>query len=384
MLTDHDISSIRSRFHVFQNKIYLNSCSQGALSDVVAAGLEEYVRSWDEWGSPWDLWVEQYEAARMAFAHLIGAKPEEIAIVTSASAGINAVASALCFDHRCNVVMGELEFPTMGYVWLAQRTRGAQINFVESTDNAIDVSQYERTVDHKTAIVPVTHVSFRNGFRSDVKAITEIAHAQGALVMLDDYQDCGTRPIDVKALGVDFYVSGTLKYLLAAPGLAFLYVRDELVEELAPTISGWFAQRNPFTFDIRLFDLAPTARRFENGTPPIPSIYASLRSLQLLAEIGLENVAEHIRKLSRTLMKGAASMGIKLKTPTTSVGPLVVLQSRDANEVVGRLAEQNIVASCRHDGVRISFHVYNTTDDVRAVLQAMEEQRELMVADNLA
>ena len=130
MLTDKQILEIRSRFKIFKHKIYLNSCSQGALSDAVQAGMEDFIASWHEQGSPWELWVKHYEEARTAFARFINARPEEVAIVTSVSAGINSVASALNFRERKKVVMGEFEFPTMGHVWLGQRTRGAEVQFV--------------------------------------------------------------------------------------------------------------------------------------------------------------------------------------------------------------------------------------------------------------
>src|SRR5438477_2134607 len=200
MLTDKQVQDIRSRFRIFDRKIYLNSCSQGALSDAVQAGLEDYISSWHEQGSPWELWVERYEAARTAFAQFINASPDEVAIVTSASAGINSIASALNFRERKKVVMGEFEFPTMGHVWLAQRARGAEVHFVRAEGNSIPAANYERMVDRNTCIVPLTHVCFRNGFRSEVSAIVEIAHHSGALVMLDDYQDCETRPVDEKAM----------------------------------------------------------------------------------------------------------------------------------------------------------------------------------------
>ena len=381
MLIDSEIESVRSQFPIFHHKIYVNNCSQGALSGAVEAGLQEYAASWHQQGSPWELWTEQYEAVRASFARMIGAKPGEVAVVTSASAGINSVASALCFTQRKNVVMGEFEFPTMGHVWLAQRPRGAGVHFLEAVANNLPVESYERAVDRHTLIVPLTHVCFMNGFRSDVQAIARIAHAAGALVMLDDYQDCGTRPIDVKALDVDFYVTGTLKYLLAAPGLAFLYVREELIQSLTPTISGWFAQTNPFAFNTRVFDPAPNARRFEAGTPPIPSIYAALRAFDFLEKVGLENAATQVGKLTRALMEGTRSLKIKTKTPPDSVGPLVVLQAKDANAMVAKLAERNIVSSCRHDGVRVSFQVYNTLEDVRAVLEGLEQNLQLMVLD---
>src|SRR5215469_306769 len=157
MLTDQQIQEIRSRFPIFQRKIYLNSCSQGALSEAVQSGFEDYLASWHEQGSPWEVWVERYEAARTAFAKFINASPDEVAIVTSASAGINSVASALNFRERKKVVLGAFEFPTMGHVWLAQRARGAEIQFVEAEGERLSAQSYESIIDRNTAVVPLTH-----------------------------------------------------------------------------------------------------------------------------------------------------------------------------------------------------------------------------------
>jgi len=381
MLSSPEIQAIRSRFSLLRSKIYLNSCSQGALSDAVEDGLREYVASWHEHGSPWDIWVERYEAARSQFAAFIGATADEVAIVPSASAGINAVASALTFDRRKKVVMGEFEFPTMGHVWLAQQKRGAQVEFVSAVDNGIPTDNYERAIDRQTLIVPLTGVCFMNGFRSPVREVVRLAHANGALVMLDDYQDCGTRPVNVRTADVDFYVTGALKYLLGASGLAFLYVRKDLIASLQPTITGWFAQSNPFAFDVKHFDPAPSARRFEAGSPPICNIYAAMRGIELLQEIGLDNVSSQIHELASALLNGAQQLGACAKTPTTSVGPLVVLQCQDAARLVEKLAASGIVCSSRHDGLRLSFHVYNTLEDVRAVLQVLEQNLDLLVTD---
>jgi selenocysteine lyase/cysteine desulfurase len=381
MLTDQQVQEIRLRFRIFRRKIYLNSCSQGALSDAVQTGLEDYIASWHEQGSPWETWMDRYEAARIAFAKFINASPDEVALVTSASAAINSVASALNFRERKKVVMGEFEFPTMGHIWLAQRARGAEVLFLSAQGNCIPAVNYEKMVDRNTLIVPVTHVCFKNGFRSDVNAITQIAHRCGALVMLDDYQDCGTRPVDVKALDLDFFVTGTLKYLLGPPGLALLYVRNELISSLVPTVTGWFAQTNPFAFDPQHIDLSPTARRFESGSPSVPNVYAAGPGFELLREIGMENVASHIERLTQSLLSCALDLGIGAKTPADSVGPLVVLQCKDSTLMVQKLAESGIVASNRHDGLRMSFHVYNTMDDVKAVAEVLNQNVDLMVLD---
>ena len=379
MLSVEQVREIRSRFKIFRQKIFLNSCSQGALSDDVQAGFEHYLQSWHEQGSPWEIWMERCEEARAAFAQFIHASPDEVAIVTSVSAGVNGVASALPFRDRKKVVMGEFEFPTMGHIWLGQRSRGGEVQFVSAVGNSIPVANYERAIDHTTCIVPLTHVCFKNGFRSDVKAVADMAHHAGAFVMLDDYQDCGTRPVDVKGMDLDFYVTGTLKYLLGPPGLAFLYVRKEIIPMLAPTVTGWFAQTNPFAYNAQHFELSPTARRFESGSPSVPNVYAAVPGFQLLQKIGLDEVAAHVRGLAQSLMEAANNLGIVVKTPTNTEGPLVVLQSKDSTRLVGELAAAGIVASNRHNGLRISFHVYNTMDDVAAVVEVLQTNLDLMV-----
>jgi selenocysteine lyase/cysteine desulfurase len=381
MLNSSQVLAVRSRFPVLASKIYLNSCSQGALSDAVEDGFREYIASWHAHGSPWDIWVEKYEAARSQFATFIGATAGEVAVVPYASAGINSVASALTFDQRRKIVLGEFEFPTMGHIWLAQQKRGAQVEFVSAVGDRIPTAGYERAIDRNTLIVPVTGICFMNGFRSAVREIVQLAHANGALVMLDDYQDCGTRRVNVRSADLDFYVTGTLKYLLGPPGLAFLYVRKELIESLRPTITGWFAQTDPFAFDVKRLDLAPSARRFEAGSPAVPNIYAAMRGISLLQEIGLDNVSEHIAGLVRALMMGAHKLGLRAKTPADSVGPLCVLQCKDAGALVQKLSANGIVCSSRHDGLRLSFHVYNTLDDVASVLHVLERNLDLLVID---
>jgi len=379
MLSDQDILEIRSHFPILRDKTYFYSCSQGALSDAVESGMARYMESWRTSSNPWEEWVGAYQDLRREFARFINAAPEEVAVVTSASAGINPIASALRFDRRNKVVMSEYEFPTMGHIWLAQQARGAKVQFLDGVSNTVPAECYAAAIDEQTAIVPLTQVSFLNGFRSDVAAITEIAHSRGALVFLDGFQDCGTRPIDVKALDVDFFVTGTLKYLLGPAGLGFLYVRRDLIESLNPTVTSWMAQRDVFAYNTKCLDPAPEARRFESGSPSIPNIYMGRPALDLLSGIGMDKIAAHIGMLTRSFLEGVHELRIQSKTPAASVGPLAVVCAKDAAAMAAKLAARGFVISTRRDGVRFSFHVYNTIEDVRAALRALEENLDLMV-----
>jgi selenocysteine lyase/cysteine desulfurase len=179
-------------------------------------------------------------------------------------------------------------------------------------------------------------------------------------------------------MDVDFYVTGTLKYLLGPPGLAFLYVRRSLIESLTSTITSWMAQRDVFAFNTRKLEPASEARRFEGGSPAIPNIYAARRTLQLLMGIGMENVADQIAQLTRSFLQGVRALGIISKTDGKSAGPLVVLQSHDSSTLVNKLAERGVAVSSRLDGVRFSFHVYNNLADVNTALLALEANLHLL------
>src|SRR5438552_7603510 len=304
----------RHRFPIFERRVYVNSCSQGALSDAVRNSYEQYLRDWDEHGAPWEYWLERTEAARAAFAKLINAAPEEVAVTTSLSAGVAALASGLRFaGPRHKVVLTDWEFPTIGQIWHAQESRGARVVHVhEAEDGTIPPKHFRQAVDEETKLVSITHVCYRNGAKLDVKPIVAIAHERGVPVLLDAYQSVGSLPVDVKALGVDFLAAGVLKYLLSSAGLAFLYCRRELVERFRPTATGWFADEDIFRMDHRDYSPAPTARRFEAGTPPVPSIYAGVAGMELMEEIGIAATRAHVQALNARLIDGLDELGAQL------------------------------------------------------------------------
>jgi selenocysteine lyase/cysteine desulfurase len=364
---------IRHRFPIFERLVYVNSCSQGALSDAVRDSYADYLRDWEEKGAPWEYWVERSEAARAAFAGLVNAEPDEVAVTTSLSAGVSALASGLRFARRSKIVTTELEFPTVGQIWHAQESRGARVAHAHP-------SEFDRVVDDDTAVVSITHVSYRTGEMIDAKAVAALAHERGALVLLDAYQSAGSIPIDVKELGVDFLAAGTVKYLLGSAGLGFFYCRRELWDRAWPTATGWFADQDIFQMDIHDYSPSPTARRFQSGTPPIPSIYAGIAGIELIQEIGIEETREHVLHLNAHLIAGIDELGGKVVTPHERErhGALICVKSTDVDELVTALGRWGIVTSERDGNVRISPHAYNSLEDIDLVLEALARHRHLL------
>ncbi|HXV95477.1 MAG TPA: aminotransferase class V-fold PLP-dependent enzyme [Gaiellaceae bacterium] len=373
---------VRHRFPIFERLTYVNSCSQGALSDAVRAAYEDYLRDWDEQGAPWEYWVERAEAARGAFAALVGAEPDEVAVTTSLSAGVSALFSGLRFEgERTTIVVSDFEFPTVGQIAHAQELRGRRVVHVpEAGDATIPLEHFDAAIDERTALVAVTHVCYRNGSRVDVEGVVRLAHERGALVLVDAYQAAGAIPLDVRALGVDFLAAGTVKYLLGSAGLAFLYCRSDLIDRIRPTSTGWFADEDIFQMDIHDYSPSPTARRFEFGTPPIPNIYAGLAGLRLVEEIGVAETEAHVRGLTAQLVEGVDGLGGRVVTPRDPDrrGPLVAVASTDEHALVAALAADGIVTSSRDGNLRVSFHGYNSNDDVEAVLAALARHRALL------
>jgi selenocysteine lyase/cysteine desulfurase len=372
---------IRHRFPIFQQRVYINSCSQGALSDAVRASYEQYLSDWDEYGAPWEYWVERGEAARAAFAALINATPDEVAVTTSLSAGVSALASGLRFTRRSKVVLTDWEFPTIGQIWHAQEARGARVVHVPAAaDGTIPLDRFKRAIDDDTLLVSITQVCYRNGAMVDVPGVVELAHERGALVLLDAYQAIGSLPVDVRDLGVDFLGAGVLKYLLGSAGLGFFYCRRDLVERVWPTQTGWFADENIFAMDHTDYSPAHTAARFQSGTPPVPAIYAGIAGIELMQEIGISATREHVNLLNAHLLNGLDDLGATVATPraANARGALMCIRSKDSQALVSALDGEGIVTSERDGNLRVSAHCYNTVQDVDALLAGLQRHRTLL------
>jgi selenocysteine lyase/cysteine desulfurase len=377
----------RKRFPIFGEKVFLNSCSKGALSHEVERAYGTYLESWRTKGSPWEEWVGVLESTRQAFASLVGCDSDEVAVTFCASTAAASVASALSFaDGRDRILAGDFEFPTMSHNWRAQTRRGARIERIRSQTVAdgsswsgerISVAAYERKIEElgdRVALVPVESVCFRNGQRQDVASVVHAARAVGAFSLVDDYQSTGTAPLNVKELRCDVLITGALKYLLGSSGLAWLYVRRERIAELEPLGTGWFGQERPFDFDVARATYHASARRFETGTPPIPNLYAARSGLELVREIGMEAIGSHVESLASRTIEKARERGLRVLTPLepSSRGPLVVLGAKNAEHVASALARESIVVSARGDGLRISFHYYNLSEDIDALFSALD------------
>jgi len=375
-------AAVRAEFPIFESATYLNSCSQGALSHRVRDAVEGWLAGWDENGAEWDFWVERNEAFRAAVARLLHAEADDVAVTTSVSQGVSGLVSALDLrGERNRIVISEYEFPTIGQIAHAQELRGAEVvHVLPVADGSIPAERFTEAIDERTALVCCTTLSYRSGHRHDVAAIAEAAHAAGAIVLADSYQACGAVELDVRSLGADVVTGGTVKYLLGTAGLGFMWVTPEVREALVPTQTGWFADEDIFAMSIADYSPHASARRFDAGTPPVPSLYAGVAGLSLVEEAGVPAIEAHVAGLVDRLLDGLDALGATVVTPRDPRrrGPLVCIRARDVGELVEALAADRIVVSSREDKLRVALHLYNVDQDVDTLLAALARNRALL------
>jgi selenocysteine lyase/cysteine desulfurase len=375
----------RREFPIFERVTYFNSCSLGALSRRVAAAVRRFTDLWDARGAAawYGPWLDEVEQLRSRFASLIGATPEEVAIFPSVTAALTAVAS--CFDYRSRpgVVLSELEFPTTVYQWLAKVPAGVRLQTLPSQEKmTVALDAYERAIGPDTQLVVGSHVYFTSGVIQDIAALAHFAHTKGAYCLIDAYQSIGQVPVNVRDTGVDFLVTGGLKWLLGGPGIAYLYVRREVAARMHPTDVGWFAHRRQFDFDVTRWDDADGARRFEGGTPSVAAVYAGRAGLEIVTEIGAqalrERQIEHIQHL--VLAAEQAGLRPRVSGPVDQLAGILTIPRANPKAVVAALAEQGVIIDFRPGLIRLSPYFYNTIEDCDRVVQTIAELEQQRIA----
>jgi kynureninase len=302
---------------------------------------------------------------------VLAAPAESVVPFPNATRGMAAVASALDFSGRRNgVVMTDLEFTTFYPFWRGQEREGARITIVESEDGmTVPVERLERAIDDRTRLVATCHVYFRSGAVQEISRLTAAAHAKGAQVLVDGYQAVGTVPVDVRKADVDYYVGGCHKYLCGGPGAGFLYVRPDLVRDLQPRLSGWFGLANPFGYvkDLTGSNLHEGVRKFMDGTPNVPGVYAAREGVRQVLRQGIDRIRRASLRRTRRMIQLADALGLRVRTPRDDArrGGMVCVDFPGAQRATEALVRQKVVVDWRPDcGLRASPHFYNADADV--------------------
>ena len=368
-----DLPAVRRHFPILSHTTYLNSCSLGALSDRAEGELKDCLDRWHRRGAAawYEEWMGQLGRLRAGVARLQNAQAREIALLPSTSAALSMIAESVPTNGRNRVVVADLDFPTLPYQWMVKPE--IEVVRVRSEDGVgVHPDQFAEVVDDRTLFLATSHVFYSTGYAQDVGRLAQIARDAGAFSLIDGYQAAGQIPIDVAAAGVDFYTSGPLKWLCGGPGLAYLYVRQDRIQELSPRITSWFSARDQFDFDAERFHYHDDARRFEMGTPSMPSVHLALGAHGLLEEIGFDQIYARIAHLTGVLVERLQDAGFTL----TIAGPesrsgIVMVRHDDPAGVVRALEAAGFVVDHRPGHVRVSPHFYNSEPELEAFVAAL-------------
>ncbi|MEO6528094.1 MAG: aminotransferase class V-fold PLP-dependent enzyme [Gemmatimonadaceae bacterium] len=370
----------RPEFPIVDSTTYLVSNSLGAMPREVPERLAEYAREWATRGvRAWaEGWWEMPIAVGDEIAPLFGAGPREVAMVPTVSMAQAQVLTSLEYvAPRDTIVMSELDFPSVRYVYDRLATRlGARIVVVPS-DDGVGVSEDRliEAIDERTRLVAISHVLFRSAYVMDVARVAAHAHSVGALVSLDAYHSVGVLPVDVYALGVDFLTGGVLKWLCGGPGGCFLWVRPDLSATLAPALTGWQAHRHPFAFASEM-DYADDAWRWLGGTPVVPALFAATAGPRILREAGMDAIrAKSVRQTER-LIALADARGFPVSAPRASDrrGGTVAFDVPHALEVARALLARDVIIDYRPGaGIRVAPHFYTRDDEVESAVEHIDD-----------
>ncbi len=364
-----NITELRKLFPVTQNYTFLNNAAESPLNERFRLKLEEYLNSASL--APQDKPADVRAEVRKRLAQLLGGKPEEYALVTSTGVGVGLVAAGFQWQAGDNIVVPADEHWNNTFPWLALREKNVEVRVVPvEADQRIKPETVAALVDQHTRIVAVAAVRFNSGFRSDLQALSKIAHQVGACFLVDGIQATGVMPLNIEKDGIDILCCAGFKWLLGMPGTGFLYVRQELQSLITPVLPGMFAAENIFS-DLHYYE---DARRFETGSIAYALFYAWTAGLDLLLEIGIEEIYARVLYLTDLLIAGIQQKGYSIISPIEQVGErsaILIFSTGNAEknkQLYLDLYSKKIIVTYRAGVLRVSPSFFNTVEEIRRFL----------------
>ena len=358
----------RREFPVTRNYIYLDHAGVAPISLRVKTAIEKFLAESAEGGSfHYPVWAERIVEIRRACAQLINAGPDEIAFVKSTSHGLSIVAQGLDWKPGDNVLIYEKEFPSNIYPWLNLRSKGVEVRTIPSRDGRILFEDITRLISSRTRLLAISSVQFSNGFRIDLEKVGSLCRDKQVLLCVDAIQSLGMVPMDVKAFHIDFLSADAHKWLLGPEGIGIFYCSNGLAGRLSPPLIGWKSVRNELAFDRPDFLLKTNCLRFEEGSMNLLGIFGLGAALDLLFEVGIEQIEQRVLDLGDLILQEAEKRGYRALTPVARHergGNITVSGDFDPARVRDALREKRIMVNARGGGIRVSPHFYNIEEEI--------------------
>jgi cysteine desulfurase / selenocysteine lyase len=371
--------SLRSLFSHTGRVVYLNHAAVSPPPIKTIEAVSAQMRDVAENGSlHYRQWVAVKERARKLAAEMLGAQPAEVAFMRNTSDGLSTVANGLSWREGENIVTFRGEFPSNIYAWLRLREAATvEVRFCEERDGRVDVDELISLIDSHTRIVAISHVQYGSGFRADLERIGRAARAHDALFVVDVIQAMGALPINVEAEFVDAAAGACHKWLLTPEGVGLLYLSERARQRIRPTLVGWMSVPDPEDYSNFEQDWAQGTLAWETGTAPTALIHGLEASLSMLQETGIERVAAHLNELTDYLCERLQGRDYEIISSRRAgeKSQIVCIQHRSGEwspmALYSHLKKQNVIAAPRGSRLRISPHLYNTTEDMDAILDAL-------------
>ena len=374
----YDVAAVRSQFPVTERLLYLDSAHQTPLATSVREALLGFYREGSEFGGPKPIWLDRVEQVRARVAKLLNAAPSEIAFTKNTSEGMNIAANALPLAAGDNVLLVEGDHPNNAYAFLNLRRKGVEVRFVPLTGETARAEMFAPHIDARTRAISLSHVTFHAGHRFDIDGIGALCAQNGLYFIIDAMQSIGVVPLDAATCGASLIGAGCHKGLLVPQGLGILYCRQGL-DELQPAYLAMSSLAHPpGDYIARADNMTPkaSAGRFEIGNLNLPDIHALDASLTLIESVGLSAIAAHLYDLGDRLIERIDDLGIRLVGPRERAdrSPHIYVLDLPADAWADYLASRNVRVSPERDGIRVSFGLFNTAEDVDRFAQVIAER----------
>ncbi|MGW1421621.1 aminotransferase class V-fold PLP-dependent enzyme [Bradyrhizobium manausense] len=383
MKRHYDVAAVRSQFPVTERLLYLDSAHQTPLATSVREALLGFYREGHEMAGPKPVWLERVEQVRARVAKLLNAAPDEIAFTKNTSEGMNIAANALPLVAGDNVLLVEGDHPNNAYAFLNLRRKGIEVRFVPMTGETARAEMFAPHIDSRTRAISLSHVTFHAGHRFDIDSIGALCAQKKLYFVIDAMQSTGVIPLDAGASGASLIGSGCHKGLLVPQGLGLLYCRQGL-DELQPAYLAMSSLAHPPSdYIARADNMMPKAGagRFEIGNLNLPDIHALDASLTLIESVGLPAIEAHLYDLGDRLIERIDDLGIRLVGPRDRAdrSPHIYVLDLPADEWADYLASRQVRVSPERDGIRVSFGLFNTAEDVDRFARVLAESGNLPV-----
>jgi cysteine desulfurase/selenocysteine lyase len=368
------LEELRREFPLTEELTYLNHAATSPLPARTRAAMTRFIEARRFVRRAWEEYETLDQDLRQALGQLINASPEEIALVQNTAEGINVAAHALPLQPGDNVIFCDMEYPANVYPWMNLERRGVEARIVPNREGGLALDDLEEYVDQQTRVVAVSSVEFLTGFRNDLQGIGELCKAKGIYFVVDGIQSLGVIPLDVRECQIDLLSCGGPKWLMGPCGQGFFFCRRELIEEMNPPYAGAMSVVDFMNFRDYNLTFLPDAKRFEVGTPNLVGIAGLLASVNLLLEVGIEEICRWTLHLTDVLIEDLQERGYEIASCLRPEhrSAIVSFSTPNVESDYEKLTANKVIVSLRENYIRVSPHGYNTEEEVLRVGQVLD------------